>query len=112
MESFSAAQRAVAEAMGLVTITLPPWLLAMSYAFLGWSVGLGFTREILIHASRALPQILRLLDDADLYVDDLALTHPTLDDVFIKHTGEHIREDAPVQNWRNQRGPLGRGGWE
>ena len=49
---------AVAEAMGLVTITLPPWLLAMSYAFLGWSVGLGFTREILIHASRLLPQIL------------------------------------------------------
>ena len=49
---------AVAEAMGLVTITLPPWLLAVSYAFLGWSVGLGFTREILIHASRALPQIL------------------------------------------------------
>ena len=38
---------AVAEAVGLVTITLPPWLLAMSYAFLGWSVGLGFTREIL-----------------------------------------------------------------
>jgi daunorubicin resistance ABC transporter ATP-binding subunit len=59
---------------------------------------------------RALPQILRLLDDADLYVDDLALTHPTLDDVFLKHTGERIRADAPVQNWRNQRGPWGRGG--
>jgi membrane AbrB-like protein len=49
---------AAAEAMGLATITLPPWLLAVSYAFLGWSVGLGFTREILIHASRVLPQIL------------------------------------------------------
>jgi membrane AbrB-like protein len=49
---------AVCEGMGLVTITLPQWLLAMSYAFLGWSVGLGFTREILIHATRALPQIL------------------------------------------------------
>src|SRR5262249_61732975 len=38
--------------------SLPPWLLAMSYAFLGWSVGLGFTREILLHASRVLPQVL------------------------------------------------------
>lgn len=49
---------AVLEAMGLVTIVLPPWLLALSYAFLGWSIGLGFTREILGHASRALPQVL------------------------------------------------------
>ena len=49
---------AVLEGTGLVTITLPPWLLAISYAFLGWSVGLGFTREILIHVSRALPQVL------------------------------------------------------
>jgi uncharacterized protein len=49
---------AVLEGLGLVTITLPQWLLAMGYAFLGWSVGLGFTRDILIHASRVLPQIL------------------------------------------------------
>jgi uncharacterized protein len=48
----------VLEGLSLVTITLPRWLLAMSYAFLGWSVGLGFTRDILIHASRVLPQIL------------------------------------------------------
>ena len=39
------------EAMGLVSIVLPPWLLAISYAFLGWSVGLAFTRAILVHAS-------------------------------------------------------------
>jgi len=49
---------AVLEGLGLVIITLPPWLLALSYAFLGWSVGLGFTRDILIHAGRVLPQIL------------------------------------------------------
>jgi membrane AbrB-like protein len=49
---------AVLEAMGLVVIVLPPWLLALSYAFLGWSVGLSFTRNILLHAARALPQIL------------------------------------------------------
>ncbi|MEX1254917.1 MAG: ATP-binding cassette domain-containing protein [Dehalococcoidia bacterium] len=52
---------------------------------------------------RALPKILRALDEAEIYVDDLTLTSPTLDDVFLKYTGERIREDAPVQNWRNQR---------
>jgi ABC-2 type transport system ATP-binding protein len=64
---------------------------------------------------RALPKILRALDEAEIYVDDLTLTSPTLDDVFLKYTGERIREDAPVQNWRNQRmmpmrgGPVRRG---
>lgn len=37
---------------------LPPWLLGMSYAMIGWHVGLGFTRPALHHAMRALPQIL------------------------------------------------------
>src|SRR5262249_4036169 len=47
---------ALVESTGLAHITLPPWLLAASYAVLGWSVGLGFTRAILSHARRALPQ--------------------------------------------------------
>ena len=47
---------AILHGAGLVTIELPPWLLAMSYAFLGWNIGLGFTREILAHAARVLPQ--------------------------------------------------------
>ena len=46
------------EATGLLTITLPPWLLATCYAFLGWSIGLSFSREILKHAYRALPQVI------------------------------------------------------
>jgi uncharacterized protein len=48
---------AVLEAMGLLTIVLPPWLLALSYAFLGWSIGLSFNRDILQHAARALAPI-------------------------------------------------------
>jgi ABC-2 type transport system ATP-binding protein len=52
---------------------------------------------------RALPRIVRALDEAGVYVDEMTLTSPTLDDVFLKYTGERIREDAPVQNWRNQR---------
>ena len=40
-----------------VTMQLPQWLLAVSYAAVGWSIGLNFTRPILRHATRALPQI-------------------------------------------------------
>jgi membrane AbrB-like protein len=48
---------AVLHVTGLLTIELPQWLLAFCYALLGWNIGLGFTRKILGHASRALPQI-------------------------------------------------------
>ncbi|WP_103120706.1 AbrB family transcriptional regulator, partial [Methylopila sp. Yamaguchi] len=40
---------------GLLKIELPPWLLAASYALVGWSIGLRFTRPIILHAARALP---------------------------------------------------------
>jgi membrane AbrB-like protein len=42
---------------GTMTIELPPWLLAASYAVIGWSIGLRFTRPILVHALRALPRV-------------------------------------------------------
>ena len=45
-------------ATGLLAIELPQWLLAACYALVGWNIGLGFTRKILVHASRALPQII------------------------------------------------------
>jgi len=43
---------------GILNLELPPWLLAASYALLGWNIGLRFTRKILVHATRALPQII------------------------------------------------------
>jgi uncharacterized protein len=43
---------------GVVSIELPPWLLAMSYALIGWTIGLRFTRSILVHAARALPRVI------------------------------------------------------
>jgi len=49
---------AVLEGTGLVHIVLPPWLLAATYFVLGWNIGLGFTRESLLRAGRALPQVL------------------------------------------------------
>jgi membrane AbrB-like protein len=42
--------------LGWFTVELPPWLLALSYMVLGWSIGLRFTREVLQHAARALPR--------------------------------------------------------
>jgi len=41
----------------LVTITLPPWLLAGCYAVVGWSIGLRFTRDIVLHAARLFSRI-------------------------------------------------------
>ncbi|SEC28605.1 AbrB family transcriptional regulator [Bradyrhizobium erythrophlei] len=43
---------------GWIRIELPPLVLIASYALIGWSTGLGFTREILATAMRALPQCL------------------------------------------------------
>ena len=61
------------------------------------------------HGGRILPQILQQLNQEDLTVDEISLSSPSLDDVFIKYTGARIREEAPVENWRNQRMPfLGR----
>jgi membrane AbrB-like protein len=42
----------------LLTITLPPWLLAICYAMVGWAIGLRFTREAILYAWKQLPIIL------------------------------------------------------
>jgi uncharacterized protein len=49
---------AVLNSLGLMHITLPPWLLWSAYAGLGWYIGLRFTSQTLGYALRALPQIL------------------------------------------------------
>ncbi|HLN22920.1 MAG TPA: AbrB family transcriptional regulator [Patescibacteria group bacterium] len=48
----------VLTSQGWIAITLPPWLLAIAYALIGWRIGLLFTRPLLAHAARALPSIL------------------------------------------------------
>jgi membrane AbrB-like protein len=45
------------QGFGLLKIELPMWLLAISYALIGWSIGLRFTRSIIAHAARALPRV-------------------------------------------------------
>ncbi|OON39362.1 ammonia monooxygenase [Izhakiella australiensis] len=42
----------------LLQIELPPWLLMLAYAVVGWSIGLRFNRDILKYATKALPRIL------------------------------------------------------
>ena len=49
---------AILQSNGLVEIELPSWLLAVSYLLLGWTIGLRFTREILVYAIRALPKMI------------------------------------------------------
>lgn len=48
----------IVEDTGLLTLELPAWLLAISYAIIGWTIGLRFTREIVMYAARALPRVL------------------------------------------------------
>ncbi|MGN6375371.1 MAG: AbrB family transcriptional regulator [Sphingomonas sp.] len=43
---------------GVIHVELPGWLLAVSYAVVGWRIGLSFTREIVATAKAALPRIL------------------------------------------------------
>lgn len=52
---------AVLQSSGLMQIELPPWLLAFSYASLGWHIGLSFSLATLTHAARAFPKILALI---------------------------------------------------
>ncbi len=48
----------VLQSLGILVIELPPVLLTLAYAAIGWSVGLRFTRAILMHAWKALPMVL------------------------------------------------------
>jgi len=41
-----------------VELQLPPWLLAVAYAVLGWTIGLRFTAKVIGYAARALPEIM------------------------------------------------------
>jgi hypothetical protein len=44
-------------ATGHLAVPFPRWFLAIAYGLLGVAIGLGFTRDILLHALRALPRV-------------------------------------------------------
>ena len=41
----------------VVTITLPPWLMAGCYALVGWAIGGRFTRDIVLYAAKVFPRV-------------------------------------------------------
>jgi len=45
------------------------------------------------NGAAAVAQLIRTLDEAGLAVAELRLTHPTLDDVFLRITGRHLEAD-------------------
>jgi membrane AbrB-like protein len=49
---------AALSATGVLSITLPPWLMAGCYTLVGWSIGMRFTREIVLYAAHAFPRII------------------------------------------------------
>ncbi len=54
-----------------------------------------FGVSLAVHnAGRAIPELLRRLDGDGVRVIGLSLGQPSLDDVFLKHTGRHIRTEA------------------
>ncbi len=44
----------------------------------------------------ALPQLIRLLDQADIGIRSISMSEPTLDDVFLRQTGRSLRDDGPA----------------
>jgi len=48
-------------------------------------------------AGNAIPTLLRRLDTSGLHVSGLQMSEPSLDDVFLRYTGRHIREEAADQ---------------
>ncbi len=54
----------------------------------------GLVRLYVDDGDRALPQLLRLLDGAGLSPQTIALSRPSLDDVFLRKTGRSLRETA------------------
>jgi ABC-2 type transport system ATP-binding protein len=49
------------------------------------------------NASAAIPGLLRRLDGNGVRIAGLQMSQPSLDDVFMKYTGRHIREEAADQ---------------
>lgn len=46
---------------GWAAADVPAWLLAATYAAIGWRVGLGFSRRVAVHAAKSLPAILGVI---------------------------------------------------
>lgn len=57
------------------------------------SVDDGQLRLYVDDGGTALPQLIRLLDQADIGVSSISMSEPTLDDVFLRKTGRSLRDE-------------------
>lgn len=97
---------ATLQVTGTLSIQVPQWLLALAYAFIGWTVGLRFTPAIVMLALKTLPQMvasilglillcglmawgLTLLLPVDLLTAYLATSPGGLDTMAIIAAGSH-----------------------
>lgn len=53
-----------------------------------------FVYLLIQDGERQLPNLLRVLDTNNLQVQSISVSKPSLDDVFLKHTGRSLREDS------------------
>ena len=62
------------------------------------------------HGEQALPALLRVLDAAEVTLESINLSRPTLDDVFLTLTGRSLRDDSPVNLAAGPPAPAGAAG--
>jgi ABC-2 type transport system ATP-binding protein len=65
-------------------------------------------RLYLSHAANAVPAVVNRVQSANLSLQSLTLTQPTLDDVFLKVTGERLQAQEPVQTAKGKRARFAR----
>jgi membrane AbrB-like protein len=58
---------------GIIEMELPGWLLAMGYLFIGWQIGLRFTRDVLAEVWHVLPKVLLAILTAIVFCGGLAV---------------------------------------
>jgi ABC-2 type transport system ATP-binding protein len=56
----------------------------------------GRLQLVVAHGGEALPLVMRLLEARGIGVADIALSRPSLDDVFLRATGHSLKEESPV----------------
>ncbi|MDR3220727.1 MAG: AbrB family transcriptional regulator [Candidatus Accumulibacter sp.] len=71
----------ILQAGGLLTITLPPWILTPAYIALGWNIGLRFNRQSLSQAAQALPSIIASITCLILACAGVALALTQITDI-------------------------------
>jgi ABC-2 type transport system ATP-binding protein len=58
----------------------------------------GALRVALEHGTSEIPTIVRALDEAGMTIESLRVVEPSLDDVFLATTGEHLEGEEPEQD--------------